>query len=159
MKNQHIMNRIRRAGVPPDSPSFETLMTVLFKSPAISVHGFYAHAGNSYQSTSMPEAVGYLSSEVVTANDAATLALKMLPESPNAAFHSQPFVLSVGSTPTAHAASAESKKQLASLLNGSLELHAGKCLGSQCGKWLLTHATLYRELYHAGPPAKAYGFD
>jgi len=34
-------------------------------------------------------------------------------------------VLSVGSTPTAHAASAETKAKLSSLLHGSLELHAG----------------------------------
>ncbi|KAI0682062.1 putative serine dehydratase domain-containing protein, partial [Cytidiella melzeri] len=36
-----------------------------------------------------------------------------------------PFVLAVGSTPTAHAASADTREKLASLLNGTLELHAG----------------------------------
>lgn len=36
------------------------------------------------------------------------------------------FVLSVGSTPTAHSASAETRAKLSSLLHGTLELHAGK---------------------------------
>ena len=39
---------------------------------------------------------------------------------------SRPFVLSVGSTPTAHAASAETRKILSQILNGKLELHAGE---------------------------------
>lgn len=153
------MHKTRRAGVPPDSPSFKTLLNALFKSPAISVHGFYAHAGNSYGSTSMLEAVNYLSSEVATANSAAAEALKMLSGSPNAAFHSRPFVLSVGSTPTAHASSAEAKKHLVALLNGSLELHAGKYLGSQSGKWQLTPVNLDRELCNARPPTEAHGLD
>lgn len=38
----------------------------------------------------------------------------------------KPWVLSVGSTPSAHAASAETRAQLKSILNGTLELHAGR---------------------------------
>ncbi|KAJ7484688.1 putative serine dehydratase domain-containing protein [Mycena latifolia] len=74
----------------------------LFDSPAIYVYGFYIHAGNAYASTSASDAESFLSSEV----------------------HA-PFVLSVGSTPTAHAATAESRAALSTLLHGKLELHAG----------------------------------
>lgn len=38
----------------------------------------------------------------------------------------QPFVLSVGSTPTAHAASKQTRDLLSQVLHGTLELHAGE---------------------------------
>lgn len=116
----------RRAGVSPTSPSFESLLTTIFASPAISLHGFYCHAGNSYASTSLLEASIALSSEVEAVNTAAGLALAVLAGSPQYGVRDRPFVLSVGSTPTAHAASAETKARITSLLNGTLELHAGK---------------------------------
>lgn len=115
----------RRAGVPPTSPYFESLLSVLFASPAITLYGFYCHAGNSYASTSLPQASSILSAEVEAVNTAAGLALGISLGSPIYRPGDQPFVLSVGSTPTAHVASAKSKAQLASLLNGTLELHAG----------------------------------
>lgn len=58
-------------------------------------------------------------------NTAAGLALAVLSGSPSYGVRDQPFVLAVGSTPTAHAASAETKVRLALMLNGTLELHAG----------------------------------
>ena len=83
------------------------------------IYGFYAHAGNAYASTSSDEAAQFLSSEVETVNKAAELAKGLISgERP-------PFVLSVGSTPTAHAASAETRSKLKELLHGTLELHAG----------------------------------
>jgi D-serine ammonia-lyase len=109
----------------PASPFFESLLSVLFASPAISLYGFYCHAGNSYASTSLPQASSILSAEVEAVNTAAGLALAVLSGSPSYGAQDQPFVLAVGSTPTAHAASAETKARLASLLNGTLELHAG----------------------------------
>ncbi|KII94064.1 hypothetical protein PLICRDRAFT_50053 [Plicaturopsis crispa FD-325 SS-3] len=115
----------KRAGVSTATPEFESLCSTIFNSPAISVYGFYCHAGNAYASTSLPEASRFLSSEVEAVNTAAGLALAILSGSPHSAAHNQPFILSVGSTPTAHAASAETKAQLSSLLHGSLELHAG----------------------------------
>jgi D-serine ammonia-lyase len=95
-------------------------------SPATQVYGFYCHAGNSYSSTSLDEASRFLSGEVEAVNTAAGLALAMLAGAPTAQPKTDPFVLSVGSTPTAHAASAEARAKLSSLLNGKLELHAGK---------------------------------
>ncbi|KAG5635619.1 hypothetical protein H0H81_010602 [Sphagnurus paluster] len=98
----------RRAGVSTESPLFGELLSALFISPAISVFGFYGHAGNSYASKSSSEASAFLSAEVEAVNCAA-----------------EPFVLSVGSTPTAHAASSETRDLLSSQLHGILELHAG----------------------------------
>jgi D-serine deaminase-like pyridoxal phosphate-dependent protein len=110
------------------SPSFEQLLATVFASPAISVYGFYGHAGNAYGSTNPSEAVSFLVSEIEAVNTAAGLALAFLSKSPHLGIRSQPFVLSVGSTPTAHAATSESKVLLSSLLNGTLELHAGRHL-------------------------------
>lgn len=95
-------------------------------SPVISVHGFYGHAGNAYGSTSLPEASSFLSHEVQTVNRAAEIALEEISKGSDNSHHSQPFVLSIGSTPTAHAAGAESRQILSESLHGKLELHAGK---------------------------------
>ncbi|KAF8642292.1 hypothetical protein AX16_009562 [Volvariella volvacea WC 439] len=114
-----------RAGVKPTSADFKDLTSTLLQSPYISIHGFYGHAGNAYASTSLEEATSFLSSEVDSVNIAARIALSMLPGSPFPKAHTQPFVLSVGSTPTAHAAGEKTRAILAEMLNGSLELHAG----------------------------------
>ncbi len=96
----------------------------MFASPNVSVYGFYGHAGNAYASTSLDEASSFLSGEVGAVNTAAAAAKSILKslgkEGPDV-----PFKLSVGSTPTAHAASAETKAALSTLLHGELELHAG----------------------------------
>ena len=91
----------------------------------MTVFGFYTHAGQSYASTSRSEASSFLTAEVDAVNTAAGLALSLLEGKPDAAPRNDPFVLAVGSTPTAHAATAETRDKLASLLNGTLELHAG----------------------------------
>lgn len=115
----------RRAGVSTATSIFEELLKTLFASPAISLYGFYGHAGNSYASKSLSEATIFLSSEVDAVNTAAGIALPLLASSPYKDAHQQPFILSVGSTPTAHAASAETKAVLSKFLHGILELHAG----------------------------------
>ncbi|KAJ7039820.1 putative serine dehydratase domain-containing protein [Mycena alexandri] len=115
----------RRAGMTTNSPLFVPFLKSLFESPAISVYGFYIHAGNAYASTSASDAASFLSSEVHAVNEAAGIALPILATSSNANAHNQPFILSVGSTPTAHAATAESRAALSTLLHGKLELHAG----------------------------------
>ncbi|KAF5313039.1 hypothetical protein D9619_003555 [Psilocybe cf. subviscida] len=114
-----------RAGVYPDSPALTELVKVILASPAVTLHGFYGHAGNSYASTSLSEASAFLSGEVQCVNIAAKSALDLLKSGFPEASVSKPFVLSVGSTPTAHAASAEAKKLLSEVLHGALELHAG----------------------------------
>ncbi|EGN92534.1 hypothetical protein SERLA73DRAFT_172763 [Serpula lacrymans var. lacrymans S7.3] len=115
----------KRAGIPPEPASFKAFMDSVFASPAVSVYGFYSHAGDSYGSVSLEQATSYLTGEVRLANDAAALALEVLSNSANKHLYDQPFVLSVGSTPAAHSASAEARARLSSLLHGKLELHAG----------------------------------
>ncbi|KAI0076068.1 hypothetical protein K474DRAFT_1645622 [Panus rudis PR-1116 ss-1] len=118
----------KRAGLDPRSPIFESLVQKALSSPSISVFGFYCHAGHSYASTSPTAASKFLSVEVNAVNDAAALGLKIkssLQQTPSERVGNEEFVLSVGSTPTAHAATAETRAQLSALLNGSLELHAG----------------------------------
>jgi len=73
----------------------------------------------------MPEAAGYLSGEIEAVNMAAGLALSILADTPTIPPRTEPFVLAIGSTPTAHAATAETRAQLETHLNGRLELHAG----------------------------------
>ncbi|KAL5534392.1 hypothetical protein ACEPAG_854 [Sanghuangporus baumii] len=116
----------KRAGIPAASPDFEAFLTRVISSPAVSVYGFYCHQGGSYASTSLEEASGFLSRELEAANTAAGLALAILASSPGGTTStSAPFVLSVGSTPTTHAATAETRLKLKQELNGVLELHAG----------------------------------
>ncbi|KIP03951.1 hypothetical protein PHLGIDRAFT_25851 [Phlebiopsis gigantea 11061_1 CR5-6] len=115
----------KRAGLVPNTPEFKSLLDVLFASPIVSVYGFYCHAGQAYASTSFDAAKSFLSAEVDTVNTAAGHALAILKGTPGAVPRAEPFVLSVGSTPTAHAATAETRDKMASLLNGRLELHAG----------------------------------
>ncbi|KAI0788458.1 hypothetical protein C8Q75DRAFT_807671 [Abortiporus biennis] len=111
----------KRAGLTPEASALKDLITRALGSPAVSVYGFYCHAGQSYASTSLEAASQFLSVEVDAVNRAAGVAFSILKNEPP----TDPFVLSVGSTPTAHAATAGSKAKLASLLNGTLELHAG----------------------------------
>lgn len=117
----------KRAGVEPDSPIFKEILQKLFASPAFSVYGFYCHAGQSYRSTTLDEASGFLNTEILAANSAAGIA-KDIYSSMFSKDYSDVFVLSVGSTPTAHAfqePTEEIIKQLESVLNGKLEIHAG----------------------------------
>jgi len=113
----------RRAGVSPSSPLFKTILCKIFESKTVILHGFYSHAGDSYGSTSDEEATRFLASEVEAANEAAKIALSMLKDDSLAS--AKHLVLSVGSTPTAHVASVETRARLAKELHGKLELHAG----------------------------------
>ncbi|KAH9898339.1 hypothetical protein C8Q73DRAFT_834352 [Cubamyces lactineus] len=115
----------RRAGLKPDTPAFAHLLSAVLSSPSIALYGFYTHAGHSYASTSFAEAADFLLDEVTAVNDAATLALSMIAKSPGMHHPREPFVLSVGATPTAHAATESLKARVESGLNGVLELHAG----------------------------------
>jgi len=115
----------KRAGLRPDSPQLREVLRAAFNSPAVSVYGFYSHGGHAYASTSLSEASDFLSEELESVNSAAGVALSILKSSPKLRAPSEPFVLAVGSTPTAHAATAETRAKLKAELNGTLELHAG----------------------------------
>lgn len=100
-----------RAGVETNSKALRNLVKRAEKSSAVSIYGFYCHAGHSYAGRSRNEAEETLNIEVSSVLSAA----KLLPSDRN-------IVISVGSTPTAHVV--ESLK--ASMpSNIKLELHAG----------------------------------
>jgi D-serine deaminase-like pyridoxal phosphate-dependent protein len=103
----------------------EELVGAILQSPATSLHGFYAHAGNAYGSTSLTEAQSYLSGEVRMVNDSAGFALEKYRDAIENGENTSPLVLSVGSTPTAHASSSAARERLEEILHGALELHAG----------------------------------
>ncbi|CDO71617.1 hypothetical protein BN946_scf184911.g87 [Trametes cinnabarina] len=115
----------QRAGLKPESPAFKHLVQSVLGSPSVSLYGFYTHAGNSYASTSFAEASEFLLAEVNAVNAAAGLALSIIEGTPGLQELSEPFVLSVGATPTAHAATEELKPRIEAGLKGVLELHAG----------------------------------
>lgn len=113
-------SHVRRAGVAPTSQELDGLLDTIVASAFISLYGFYAHAGHSYASTSQERAVANLQDELSAVNVAAGHAIpKFL-----ARGHPEPvFILSVGATPTAHAAS--DIVRVPHPLNGAIELHAG----------------------------------
>ncbi|PWN50903.1 hypothetical protein IE53DRAFT_386767 [Violaceomyces palustris] len=126
----------RRAGVVPDSPNLEKLLRVILASRHVSLHGFYAHAGHSYDSRGMEESQDFLSKELSSGLEALEVSKRVMQEdasrsSPVRKLDSDPLVLSVGSTPTAHAASQIPSDQLLERLGkeikakAKLELHAG----------------------------------
>ena len=115
-----------RAGLLPKHREFQDLLKVILASSAISIYGFYCHAGQSYASTSLDEASQFLSAELQAVNDAAEIATSVIAQMNTVSSHNIPFVLSVGSTPTAHAATSETKAKIHSSLYGKLEIHAGE---------------------------------
>lgn len=152
----HALNNCRRAGVSPGTLTFENLVKALLASPAISIYGCYAHAGNAYASTSLDQASSFLSAEVESVNAGAELIMKIA-SAMGVELDNQSLVLSVGSTPTAHAASAETKAKLSSLLHGPLELHAGKsCSLTDSGEIADVVRFSSRQLSHVGPSARAH---
>ncbi|RSH89097.1 hypothetical protein EHS25_002763 [Saitozyma podzolica] len=86
----------RRAGVPPQSEQMRDNIKAALASDHVEIYGFYSHFGQSYASKSLSKASEYLSGEVECVNSAARVARDL--------GATNPFVLSVGATPTAHAA-------------------------------------------------------
>ena len=106
-----------RAGVPYMSEEFEQLLQVALKTPEVYIYGFYCHSGHSYNSKSIEEAEEYLLNEIEHASAAGAICKKINPDISD-------FVISVGATPTANAASTHVKLRIKEL-SGNLELHAG----------------------------------
>jgi len=111
----------KRAGLRPSTNEFNHLLARIVNSTTIDIYGFYCHSGNAYASASQEIASGFLSDELTAVNEAAQKALSLLKAEARPSW-----VLSVGSTPTAHAASvAEVREKLQATLLGDLEIHAG----------------------------------
>ncbi|WAO90686.1 D-ser-dehydrat domain-containing protein [Fusarium falciforme] len=100
-----------RAGVETNSQALHSLVERAEKSSAVSIYGFYCHAGHSYAGRSRNEAEETLNVEVSSVLSAA----KLLPSDRN-------IVISVGSTPTAHVVESLKASMPANI---KLELHAG----------------------------------
>lgn len=118
-----------RAGNLASSREVQALLqSIVHKCPHVVIYGFYAHAGQSYASKTVEQADKFLQTEVEVTDTAARCAREILAKVPQAkARHPDPFVLSVGSTPTAHAAlaRAHANKAAGHNLSGVIELHAG----------------------------------
>ena len=102
----------KRAGISLSSPRLEALIHRAEKSSAVSIHGFYCHAGHSYASKTPEAAAAVLEDEV----SAALTAASYLADS------EAPVTISVGATPTAHVVKLLQKKLPPHV---ELELHAG----------------------------------
>ncbi|ANB11632.1 D-serine ammonia-lyase DSD1 [Sugiyamaella lignohabitans] len=106
-----------RAGVISESEELKKLIQkALDSTKAVSLYGFYCHAGHSYASSSQDEAKKYLYQEIEAADKAAVIAKSLKPD--------LDLVISVGSTPTSHSSEAVELDKLANL-SAHLELHAG----------------------------------
>lgn len=103
-----------RAGIMGDSSRLASLIQAVESSSAVSIYGFYCHAGHSYACHTAEDITTVLEAEVNGVLNAA----QQLSESGE----HRNFVLSIGSTPTAHVVSNLKGKLPA---NMSLELHAG----------------------------------
>lgn len=109
----------------PESDTLKSLLKLLSAAKHVRLHGFYAHAGHSYGSDGPEDAESFLTEEVQAVNKASEVAHKIIPPSALP----PKLVLSVGSTPTAHAASrapsSETIQRLQAAIKGDVELHAG----------------------------------
>ena len=121
----------RRAGVPPRSEQLKELVKSAINASAVEIFGFYsrqlslparpdytrAHIrtdfGQSYAATSLSSASDYFHSEIDCVNTAAQVARSLGAKGD--------WVLSVGATPTAHAATQNGAEELNGL-EGDLEL-------------------------------------
>ncbi|OLN87230.1 D-serine dehydratase 2 [Colletotrichum chlorophyti] len=101
----------KRAGLPLGSERLQTLIRRVTESTAVSLYGFYCHAGHSYGCRTQEEAASVLADEVNGVLGAAKLIAG-----------EQKITLSVGATPTAHVVGT---LKTALPPNVTLELHAG----------------------------------
>ncbi|KAK1996772.1 alanine racemase [Colletotrichum falcatum] len=102
----------RRAGLPLGGERLRELIRRADESPAVSLYGFYCHAGHSYGSRTQEEAEGFLADEIGGVLSAAGMIVG----------GGRKLTLSVGATPTAHVVGS---LKTAIPDNVTLELHAG----------------------------------
>jgi len=104
----------KRAGIEVGHPRLQSLIQKVECSSAVSIYGFYCHAGHSYGTTKPEDAANILHNEVAAAVAAAAMMTS-----------SESVVVSVGATPTAHVIRSFTEKLPTRL---KLELHAGKSM-------------------------------
>ncbi|WRT68112.1 uncharacterized protein IL334_005087 [Kwoniella shivajii] len=106
----------RRAGVPPQSDQLKDVVKAVLSSDQVEIFGFYSHFGQSYASDSLSKGSSYFEGEIDCVQSAAKVARELGAKGD--------WILSVGATPTAHAAVLEAENAHGGL-EGELELHAG----------------------------------
>ncbi|KAL0245445.1 hypothetical protein I308_104571 [Cryptococcus tetragattii IND107] len=100
----------------------------------VEIFGFYSHFGQSYASDSLSAGSSYFAGEINCVQTAAKIARNLGAKGK--------WILSVGATPTAHAAVQEAVKEHGGL-EGELELHAGcycMCDLQQCATSLVSYS-------------------
>lgn len=108
-----------RAGVVEGSSELHSLIQYAVKeSSAVSIFGFYCHAGHSYASKDLDAAKKMLLAEITAANSAAQTAVSIDQTL------AKRLTISVGATPTAHATKILRRDELPDLA-AELEIHAG----------------------------------
>jgi D-serine deaminase-like pyridoxal phosphate-dependent protein len=124
------MSTCRRAGLDSHSPDLPELISAVLNSPYLTLHGLYTHAGNAYAARDGDSAAEYLKLELKSVAECA-LSIHMLLKMNNRP--PPQLVLSVGSTPTAHASTLLASSEESglgvegklSVPGGTLEVHAG----------------------------------
>lgn len=111
-----------REGIRLESGRLQALIEHASQSNTVYIYGFYTHAGHSYSVASQAEAQDHLRNEIEHVRAAADLCRKL------PAGRGLHLTLSVGATPTAHAAPIvldSESKQAGGDTTTTLELHAG----------------------------------
>ncbi|GMM44495.1 D-serine ammonia-lyase [Pichia kluyveri] len=112
-----------RAGLKNDDEELDLIINSLLKNEEnakyVSLFGFYCHAGHAYSSCNCSDAENFLIDEIINGNIACKKAIAINPN--------LNLTISVGSTPTAHAAEFLKLNKLSNdeKIVGKIELHAG----------------------------------
>ncbi|KAL5356464.1 HAD-like domain-containing protein [Aspergillus floccosus] len=108
----------RREGIELGSDELAALIEQTLQSTRVRLYGIYCHAGHSYATNSLEDAEQQLLHEIACGGAAAQQCLNIQPD--------LQLTISVGATPTAHAASASVLDKIQTLpKNLKLEIHAG----------------------------------
>lgn len=96
----------QRAGIPSPSSELLTVTEAVLDSTDVELGGFYCHSGHSYSAMSITDATNFFSEEIDAACDAFynTQALIQKRKQQQPQEETAKLILSVGATPTAHAA-------------------------------------------------------
>lgn len=110
----------RRAGLRVQSVGLIKLIDTIRSSRSVYLHGFYAHAGHSYQVQDTMSAAKIFEDELRVTIAAADMLT-------NKERKTTPLMLAVGATPTVNAADPVNLNMFDIPSDCSIELHAGTC--------------------------------
>lgn len=122
----------RRAGLPVQSVGLMKLIDTIRSSRSVHLHGFYAHAGHSYQARDSRSAAKVFEDELRVTIAAA----EMLTSEER---KTSPLILAVGATPTVNAAYPVNLNMFDIPSDCTVELHAGMCRNTHVHKCKTNH--------------------